>query len=69
MKKLLTIIPLLIVVFIAGRLSHQLTVNAQVKPLPDLGRPDRDVNGDGERDVSDAVFLLRHLFSEGPPAS
>ena len=55
------------VCFFVGRLSQQPEVNAQGDGRgADAAPPCQDVNGDGESDISDAVYLLGWLFLGGP---
>ncbi len=61
MRKLLGISLITVVAFVAGRLSQLPPVSAQVKPQPTCG----DVNGDGNLNLSDPVYLLNHLFLGG----
>ena len=61
MRKLLGISLITVVAFVAGRLSYQLPVSAQEKPPPTCG----DLNGDGDLNLSDPVYLLNHLFLGG----
>ena len=43
-----------------------LTVEAECPGEPGIPCGNGDVNGDGARDIGDAIFLLSHLFAEGP---
>ena len=61
MRKLLGISLITVVAFVAGRLSQLPPVSAQEKPPPTCG----DLNGDGNLNLSDPVYLLNHLFRGG----
>ncbi len=63
MNRILRISLLLVVGFAIGRFSHEGSANAQVADRPP---PCQDVNGDGQSNVTDAVFLLTWLFGRGP---
>ena len=60
MKKTTAISLVLLVGFVVGRVSHQPPVNAQA--APPCAQVPGDINGDGPRDISDAVNLLAFLF-------
>jgi phosphohistidine phosphatase SixA len=60
-----------IVVFLAGILTNRFleleTKTASAGPPPPPASVDGDVNGDGNLNLADPVFLLRFLFQGGPP--
>ncbi|MCZ6793330.1 MAG: hypothetical protein O7J95_06930 [Planctomycetota bacterium] len=62
MKKLLFVALLLNAALLVGRLWQEMPVNAQVPPVV---TENGDVNGDGGRNLSDAVYLLNWLFRGG----
>ena len=62
MKRATAISLVVLVAFVAGRLSHEPTVNAQQQPAPTCA----DLNGDGSVNITDAVRLVRWLFLRGP---
>jgi len=64
MKKLLVFALLLNALLLAGRFWQELTANAQ-QACP-AGTANGDVNGDGLRDISDAIGMLNWLFLGGP---
>ena len=38
--------------------------------MPGIARADvlqNDVNGDGQRDIADAIYIYQYLFAGGPP--
>ena len=59
MKKLLLFALLLNAALLAGRLWQELPVDAQEQPV---ATENGDLDGDGTRSVTDAVYLLRWLF-------
>ena len=63
MKKLLLVALFLNGVLLAGRFWQELPANAQEQPL---ATENGDLDGDGTRNVTDAVYLLRWLFQRGP---
>lgn len=65
MRNLLLIALFLNAFLIAGRIFQELPVEARAGTGGAAGK-NGDLNGDGERDLSDAVYLLDHLFQGGP---
>lgn len=63
MNRMFRISLLLVAGLAVGRLSYEGSANAQVAGGPP---PCQDVNGDGQSNIADAVFLLNWLFSDGP---
>ena len=63
MRKLLVFALLVNAALLAGRFWQELPVNAQEEPV---ATENGDVNGDGDRNITDAVYLLRWLFQRGP---
>lgn len=65
MRKLAVFLLVLVVGFVAGRLSHQ---RVEAQAVPDCATENGEINGDGSRDISDAVALLGFLFlGKDPP--
>ncbi len=63
MKKLLLFALLLNAALLAGRFWQEVPANAQAQPM---ATENGDLDGDGTRNVTDAVYLLRWLFQGGP---
>lgn len=63
MKKAILIVLLVNAFLLAGRLVEDLVLRAQAAPE---ATENGDTNGDGLRDLSDAIFLLDWLFLGGP---
>jgi len=67
MKNSIPILLFMVGSFVAGRLSNQISVNAQGRRSEKESAPlCQDVNGDGQVNLTDPVTLLNWLFLGGP---
>jgi hypothetical protein len=65
MKRILIMVPVLALVFVAGRLSNQPPVNAEGRGgQPDLGC--LDLNGDGRISIADPIRWFMWYFHRAP---
>lgn len=62
MKKLNSVVLIIVAFFLGGIFVQVLRVNAQADKV---ANENGDTNGDGRRDISDAVYLLEWLFLGG----
>ena len=68
MKRYLAIFGILFIGVIAGLIVRGIPIVLQVNAGGGIPQADRngDVNGDARLDMSDAVYLLLHIFRDGP---
>ena len=66
MKRTIAVCTLLLVGFLAGALTIGIPAGAGGQVDPEGRGSTGDTNGDGLVDMSDAIYLLSHLFNGGP---